>query len=147
MNAQRVSTCGTCGRSWDDAVITSMTPVPAARCPFEYFHDGEDVPADWPVQPIATQPQERQPMSFTVWIEIEELDEDGEYVDHKVVACERPGKVEVEAFALILNHIDPGIVDHLKTRPQYEDQDGHRLAKYDEEIADWLYDLERMVTP
>lgn len=32
-------TCGTCGRSWDDAVVTSMTPAPSARCPFESFHD------------------------------------------------------------------------------------------------------------
>ncbi len=31
-------TCGTCGRSWDDAIATSYTPAPAARCPFEYFH-------------------------------------------------------------------------------------------------------------
>ena len=31
-------TCGTCGRSWDDAIATSMTPAPAARCPFETFH-------------------------------------------------------------------------------------------------------------
>lgn len=34
-------TCGTCGRSWDDAVITSMTPAPTGRCPFEFFHPGE----------------------------------------------------------------------------------------------------------
>lgn len=31
-------TCGTCGRSWDDAVVTGMTPAPSARCPFEAFH-------------------------------------------------------------------------------------------------------------
>jgi hypothetical protein len=30
--------CGTCGRWWDDAVVTSMTPVPSGRCPFEAFH-------------------------------------------------------------------------------------------------------------
>jgi hypothetical protein len=35
--ADRV-TCGTCGRSWDDAVGTSWTPAPSGRCPFEYFH-------------------------------------------------------------------------------------------------------------
>lgn len=33
-----LATCGTCHRSWDDSKSTSMTPVPAARCPFEYFH-------------------------------------------------------------------------------------------------------------
>lgn len=32
------ATCGTCGRSWDDAKATSLTPAPSARCPFEYFH-------------------------------------------------------------------------------------------------------------
>ncbi|RLE24859.1 MAG: hypothetical protein DRJ50_04055 [Actinobacteria bacterium] len=47
-----LATCGNCGRTWDDSIITSMTPAPAARCPFEYFHDDEPVPADWPVQPI-----------------------------------------------------------------------------------------------
>jgi hypothetical protein len=31
-------TCGTCGLSWDDAKVTSMTPTPSGRCPFEGFH-------------------------------------------------------------------------------------------------------------
>jgi hypothetical protein len=31
-------TCGECGRSWDDAVVTGMTPVPSGRCPFEAYH-------------------------------------------------------------------------------------------------------------
>lgn len=31
-------TCGTCTRTWDDAVATSWTPTPSGRCPFEYFH-------------------------------------------------------------------------------------------------------------
>lgn len=30
--------CFTCDRRWDDAVVTSMTPAPAGRCPFEHFH-------------------------------------------------------------------------------------------------------------
>jgi len=34
-------TCGTCGRSWDDSIVTSYTPTPSARCPFEYFHGDE----------------------------------------------------------------------------------------------------------
>jgi hypothetical protein len=33
-----VVTCGTCGRSWNDAAISSLTPTPSARCPFEYEH-------------------------------------------------------------------------------------------------------------
>lgn len=35
-------TCGECGRSWDDAIATSYTPAPSARCPFEYFHGTEN---------------------------------------------------------------------------------------------------------
>ena len=35
-------TCGTCGRSWDDDIVTEWTPAPGARCPFEYFHDNEE---------------------------------------------------------------------------------------------------------
>jgi len=30
--------CGTCGRIWNDAISTGMTPVPSGRCPFEYYH-------------------------------------------------------------------------------------------------------------
>ena len=33
-----LATCGTCGRSWDDSIVTSLTPAPSARCPFEYYH-------------------------------------------------------------------------------------------------------------
>lgn len=36
--AKDLTTCGTCNRQWDDAVVTSWTPAPSARCPFEYFH-------------------------------------------------------------------------------------------------------------
>ena len=39
--AKEKMTCGTCGLSWDDAIPTSLTPAPAARCPFEYYHDDE----------------------------------------------------------------------------------------------------------
>ena len=67
-----IATDGACGLSWDDSIITSMTPAPSARCPFERFHkyrEGwtdvnfgsfageviplalEDIPEDWPVQP------------------------------------------------------------------------------------------------
>jgi hypothetical protein len=47
-----VATCGTCGRSWDDAVVTSCTPAPSARCPLEYDHadpvtDDDDQPVGW----------------------------------------------------------------------------------------------------
>jgi hypothetical protein len=32
------ATCGHCHRSWNDAAISELTPVPAGRCPFEYAH-------------------------------------------------------------------------------------------------------------
>lgn len=31
-------TDGVCGLSWDDTKVTSLTPVPSGRCPFESFH-------------------------------------------------------------------------------------------------------------
>ena len=34
----RVKTCGVCGRSWNDAVASALTPTPAGRCPFEHDH-------------------------------------------------------------------------------------------------------------
>lgn len=34
-------TCGTCGLTWNDALITSITPAPSARCPFEYLHEDD----------------------------------------------------------------------------------------------------------
>lgn len=53
------TTCGTCGLSWDDSIVTGMTPVPSGRCPFEHFHREDDqplkradIPADYPVQPL-----------------------------------------------------------------------------------------------
>jgi len=36
--AKDPAVCGTCGLSWDDGIVTSMTPAPSARCPFEAFH-------------------------------------------------------------------------------------------------------------
>ena len=37
--AEDLARCGSCGRYWDDGKVTEMTPAPAARCPFESFHD------------------------------------------------------------------------------------------------------------
>jgi hypothetical protein len=28
-----IATCGTCGRSWNDAAVSASTPVPSGRCP------------------------------------------------------------------------------------------------------------------
>jgi hypothetical protein len=35
---QDIATCGTCGVSWNDALITGWTPAPSGRCPYEYIH-------------------------------------------------------------------------------------------------------------
>ena len=37
--AEKPTTCGCCGLTWDDSIITSYTPSPSGRCPFEYYHD------------------------------------------------------------------------------------------------------------
>ena len=39
--AKDLAECGQCGRFWDDGKPTTYTPVPGARCPFEYFHEEE----------------------------------------------------------------------------------------------------------
>lgn len=41
--AEDKATCGHCGLSWDDGKVTSMTPAPSARCPFEAFHIYKEV--------------------------------------------------------------------------------------------------------
>jgi hypothetical protein len=33
-----MATCGHCGFTWNDALITALTPAPSARCPNEYNH-------------------------------------------------------------------------------------------------------------
>lgn len=34
-----IATCGECGQSWNDALMTSRTPAPSARCPYEHIHE------------------------------------------------------------------------------------------------------------
>ena len=41
--AKDKATCGTCGLSWDDGKITGMTPAPSGRCPFEAFHEYDNI--------------------------------------------------------------------------------------------------------
>lgn len=38
----KMATCGTCGKSWNDALITGTTPAPSVRCPYEYLHQEID---------------------------------------------------------------------------------------------------------
>ena len=56
---RRAATCGTCNRSWDDTISTSVTPAPSGRCPFEDQHNG------WTYQ-------EPDPLQYhyVVWAEI-----------------------------------------------------------------------------
>lgn len=39
------ATCGYCELTWDDGKVTSMTPAPSGRCPFEAFHIYQREPA------------------------------------------------------------------------------------------------------
>ena len=34
-----ICTCGTCGKSWNDALVSGRTPAPAGRCPYEHIHE------------------------------------------------------------------------------------------------------------
>jgi hypothetical protein len=38
VGAKDPAQCGTCGRWWDDGIVTGWTPTPSGRCPFEYWH-------------------------------------------------------------------------------------------------------------
>ncbi len=62
-------TCGTCGRSWDDAIVTSMTPAPSARCPFEAFHQ------TW-AEENRDDAEELAELEKAVTVEGDELDQD-----------------------------------------------------------------------
>lgn len=37
------TTCGTCGRAWDDTKSTDITPTPGGRCPFEHWHTKKEM--------------------------------------------------------------------------------------------------------
>jgi hypothetical protein len=50
-----------CGRSWNDALSTSRTPPPSARCPYEYEHDTGAYPATFNRWQLTDELSERQP--------------------------------------------------------------------------------------
>lgn len=82
-DANTLATCGACGRSWDDDIITSMTPAPGGRCPFELFHV-EDAPAPalpaWVIEstPCAACPEDlKQEHDDNGW-----TDDDGDHRGH-----------------------------------------------------------------
>lgn len=47
--AGAVAECGECHLRWDDAISTTYTPAPSARCPFEGFHVSDDNAEGWAV--------------------------------------------------------------------------------------------------
>ena len=44
----QMAECGHCGARWNDAMMSDRTPVPSARCPFEYDHE---YPTEEPTKP------------------------------------------------------------------------------------------------
>jgi len=36
---ENMATCGECGKTWNDALISSRTPAPSGRCPYESIHE------------------------------------------------------------------------------------------------------------
>ncbi len=77
------TTCGTCHRSWNDAIITGSTPAPSARCPFEYWHEyADDEATDSVIQVLDARMADLQAMldaggateyeGITLWEAIEE---------------------------------------------------------------------------
>lgn len=42
-NAKAPTTCGHCGRTWDDGHVSGYTPTPSGRCPFEPWHTVQSV--------------------------------------------------------------------------------------------------------
>lgn len=91
-----IATCGHCGRSWDDAVITDITPTPAGRCPFEYDHGAAGV------------------------AELEEAREMGARAARAVASWTCDGNTTQEAIRSTLDMLDigdPEVSDHLPRRP------------------------------
>lgn len=86
--AERRATCGTCGRSWDDAIPTSYTPAPSARCPFEAFHGA----ATW-ADENPEDAEELAQLERAVTVEGEEMSED----DIRQRIEESPLSVEVRS--------------------------------------------------
>jgi hypothetical protein len=66
--------CGTCGRAWNDAEPTSITPTPSGRCPFEYDHQ-EPTTSDYLYRvtlPADTHPTVRDRILAAVYDAIED---------------------------------------------------------------------------
>lgn len=106
--AKDKATCGTCGLSWDDSIVTSMTPAPSSRCPFEYFHV-EQVTTPTPPKHTPT-PWTTQHNDPLVIIRKSDCD-DKSYrfialVDSRHDGTRQVSEVDIENVALILRAVN-----------------------------------------
>ena len=97
---ENISTCGTCGRRWNDAMITGWTPAPSGRCPFEYWH-GEKQTAK-PAPSAQDNPTLKDAIN---WLRRSgEYPVTLEYVEHALLLMTREQKIEAlktEALAIV----------------------------------------------
>ena len=94
--AKDKATCGYCGLSWDDAIGTSYTPAPSARCPFEHFHIYPEPKSKHASKSIVAKPKD--PPDLT----------------EKIIAYEQD-ELDEEATAELFQHlIDTGLVWQLQ---------------------------------
>jgi len=90
------TTCGTCGRTWDDARITGVTPAPSGRCPFEWWHEAEE---DVPAQSYRLTEHERRIVADALALAAEswsEWPEQGEDVENVATARALAGRFATE---------------------------------------------------
>lgn len=82
IHCERAVTCGTCGLTWDDAIVTSMTPAPAARCPFEPFHldESDDFNATAEFLPMDPEDEGTLPCVVVAGVQVYVYVEDGKLV-------------------------------------------------------------------
>lgn len=123
--AADIVTCGACRRSWDDAVPTSLTPAPSARCPFEYDHDSPD---GWTLTDDGcrvelerlgdgrhgeydpTDPDDEELLSFAVYGQV------GPFwwpVDEGAQTTQVPASANVEVRRALLRHVAALVADQV----------------------------------
>jgi hypothetical protein len=111
--------CGTCGLAWDDDAVTSMTPAPSARCPFEPFHADEPEPDATPASVLAT--LERKHKEAVDYFETYDrpsseieggwLDDDGSWSSWEAEAEGGRAEATRDAFAEALEIVRPFVSD------------------------------------
>lgn len=91
-------TCGTCGRSWNGALITSRTPAPGARCPYEGIH--EEIKELASLRAVADQGE-----GYGDWAHGEALIRDSYFVTYAQELADDIGAIDRNAQWPV-NHID-----------------------------------------